>query len=112
MTRPLHHNWLNHDSSGRSRTCQQCGMRTDRFGVGKTSYYIWSLPGGPGGDTQGGETIPGCLGPPNPHTAVPHMPRVNYGTCDAHTRKGTGSGMCDRLLDKHGQCDRASDHID
>lgn len=32
-------------------------------------------------------------------------------TCEALARKGTGEGMCDRPLDSHGRCDRASDHI-
>lgn len=32
--------------------------------------------------------------------------------CEANAKKGTGSGMCDRPLDQHGYCDRASDHLD
>lgn len=32
--------------------------------------------------------------------------------CEAHARKGTGTGMCDRRLDRHGCCDRAGDHLD
>lgn len=32
-------------------------------------------------------------------------------TCDANARRGTGTGMCDRPLDEHGQCDRAGDHL-
>lgn len=32
--------------------------------------------------------------------------------CEARARKGTGEGTCDRPLDKHGNCDRASSHID
>ena len=31
--------------------------------------------------------------------------------CEAYARKGTGTGTCDRPLDAHGQCDRASSHI-
>ncbi len=31
--------------------------------------------------------------------------------CDAVAAKGTGTGLCDRPLDDHGQCDRASSHI-
>jgi len=31
--------------------------------------------------------------------------------CDANARRGTGTGTCDRPLDSHGQCDRASDHL-
>ncbi len=30
--------------------------------------------------------------------------------CEAHATKGTGTGICDRLLDERGQCDRASSH--
>lgn len=33
-------------------------------------------------------------------------------TCDANSRKGTGTGMCDRPLDEHGNCDRASSHLE
>lgn len=32
-------------------------------------------------------------------------------TCDANARRGTGTGVCDRPLDQHGQCDRAADHL-
>jgi hypothetical protein len=32
--------------------------------------------------------------------------------CEVAARKGTGEGVCDRPLDKHGQCDRAADHLD
>lgn len=77
MTDPEKHQWLHHDGSGRSRTCNKCRLRTDRFGTGRNSYYTWSLPGGPGGDTQNGETIPGCLGYPDPHASVPHIPAVD-----------------------------------
>lgn len=31
--------------------------------------------------------------------------------CDARALKGTGTGICDRLLDEHGQCDRAASHL-
>lgn len=31
--------------------------------------------------------------------------------CGHRARRGTGEGICDRLLDGHGQCDRAGDHI-
>lgn len=31
--------------------------------------------------------------------------------CDAHARRGTGTGVCDRPLDRHGGCDRAADHV-
>jgi hypothetical protein len=31
--------------------------------------------------------------------------------CEANARKGTGTGSCDRPLDAHGNCDRASAHI-
>jgi hypothetical protein len=31
--------------------------------------------------------------------------------CEARAHKGTGQGICDRLLDEHGQCDRASSHV-
>lgn len=30
--------------------------------------------------------------------------------CEHRAVKGTGYGTCDRLLDAHGQCDRASSH--
>lgn len=30
--------------------------------------------------------------------------------CEHRAVKGTGHGTCDRLLDEHGQCDRASAH--
>ncbi len=33
------------------------------------------------------------------------------GRCEANARKETGFGTCDRALDAHGQCDRASDHV-
>ena len=32
--------------------------------------------------------------------------------CDANARKGTGTGVCDRLLDDRGVCDRAADHVE
>jgi hypothetical protein len=32
-------------------------------------------------------------------------------TCQKQSRKGTGHGMCGRRLDRHGLCDRASDHV-
>lgn len=32
--------------------------------------------------------------------------------CDKRARKGTGEGICDRPLDRYGQCDRAANHID
>lgn len=32
--------------------------------------------------------------------------------CGAEARRGTGTGVCDRPLDGHGYCDRASDHIE
>lgn len=32
--------------------------------------------------------------------------------CDALAKKGNGLGMCNRPLDEHGNCDRASDHIE
>lgn len=31
--------------------------------------------------------------------------------CDTLARRGTGHGMCDRILDDLGQCDRAADHL-
>lgn len=31
--------------------------------------------------------------------------------CDAPARQGTDVGSCDQLLDEHGGCPRASDHI-
>lgn len=37
--------------------------------------------------------------------------RIRYARCEAQARKGTGTGMCDRPLDRHGNCDRAGDHI-
>jgi hypothetical protein len=80
MTSPAtRHKWIYHDQSGRSRTCGKCEMRVDRFGIGRTSYYTWSLPGGPSGDTSphnGSEPIPGCLGYPDPHVTVPTIPEV------------------------------------
>jgi hypothetical protein len=32
--------------------------------------------------------------------------------CDANAKRGTGTGICDRPLDEHGQCDRADKHLD
>ena len=31
--------------------------------------------------------------------------------CEARARRGTGEGTCSRLLDEHGNCDRAGDHL-
>lgn len=31
--------------------------------------------------------------------------------CEAEAKRGTGTGTCDRPLDEHGYCDRASDHL-
>jgi hypothetical protein len=31
--------------------------------------------------------------------------------CEANARRGTGTGMCDALLNEHGECPRASEHI-
>lgn len=45
----------------------------------------------------------GCLRPPVPRDP----PR-----CDRAARKGTGTGICDRLLAADGSCDRASSHLD
>jgi hypothetical protein len=42
-----------------------------------------------------------------PIPAVPRSPA----RCDARAVKGTGTGVCDRLLDAHGACDRAADHL-
>lgn len=45
----------------------------------------------------------------------PPVPRDHLGAkqrCEANARRGTGTGMCDRPLDAHGYCDRASDHIE
>ena len=75
-TTTVQHKWINHDSSGRHRTCDKCKMRVDRFGIGKTSYHTWSIPGGIGGDTQDGSTVPGCLGYPDPSGAIVTIPRV------------------------------------
>ncbi|GAB3467199.1 hypothetical protein [Actinophytocola sediminis] len=32
--------------------------------------------------------------------------------CEVHARRGTGTGSCGQLLDEHGQCGFASDHIE
>lgn len=32
--------------------------------------------------------------------------------CEALARKGTGTGVCDRPLDEHENCDRASNHVE
>jgi hypothetical protein len=32
--------------------------------------------------------------------------------CEAYARKGTGTGTCGRPLNRHGNCDRASSHVD
>lgn len=32
--------------------------------------------------------------------------------CEERARKGTGEGVCDRVADTYGQCDRASDHLE
>ena len=40
---------------------------------------------------------------------VPDEPR-DPPRCEHRAVKGTGYGTCDRLLDAHGQCDRASSH--
>lgn len=32
--------------------------------------------------------------------------------CESYARKGTGTGTCDRPLDRHGYCDWAGDHIE
>jgi hypothetical protein len=41
---------------------------------------------------------------------VPDQPR-EPARCEARACKGTGEGMCDRLLDEHGQCDRPGSHL-
>ena len=35
----------------------------------------------------------------------------NQQRCDELAYRGTGVGVCDRPLNEHGLCDRASDHI-
>jgi hypothetical protein len=40
---------------------------------------------------------------------APTTPR-SPARCEHRAIKGTGHGTCDRLLDQHGQCDRASSH--
>lgn len=37
---------------------------------------------------------------------------LGRGRCDANSRKGTGTGVCDAPLDAHGQCPRADEHVD
>jgi hypothetical protein len=49
-----------------------------------------------------------CGYPPDCHR--PPVPR-DPPRCDARATKGTGEGICDRLLDEHGQCDRAGAHL-
>lgn len=49
---------------------------------------------------------------PYPPYAPPVTPRhAGMGRCGADARKGTGSGICDQPLDVHGNCDRASNHV-
>lgn len=31
--------------------------------------------------------------------------------CEENARKGTGYGVCGRLMTSHGECDRAADHV-
>jgi hypothetical protein len=45
------------------------------------------------------------------HDADDDDDEVEVEWCDALARKGTGTGSCNRPLDSHGRCDRASDHI-
>lgn len=33
-------------------------------------------------------------------------------TCDANAKRGTGTGICDRPLDEHGNCPNASNHLE
>jgi hypothetical protein len=32
--------------------------------------------------------------------------------CDSMAKRGTGTGICDHVLDEHGQCSNASNHTD
>lgn len=32
--------------------------------------------------------------------------------CEANARKGTGSGVCDTPLDKHGNCPNVGNHVE
>lgn len=40
------HSWGEKWTSDRSKTCQDCGLRADRFGVGRDSYWTWTYPDG------------------------------------------------------------------
>lgn len=37
--------------------------------------------------------------------------RLRHEHCEANSRRGTGTGMCGALLDEHGQCPRAGEHL-
>ena len=70
----LRHAWRHHDSSARSKTCERCQIRVDRFGVGRRSYYVWSYSADRRGDTQDGTTVPPCPGYPPVDNAVVTIP--------------------------------------
>lgn len=55
------------------------------------------------GATRGTDIIPGMKTTPVPARATD--PR-----CQADAQKGTGTGVCARPVDMHGNCDRADSH--
>lgn len=48
----------------------------------------------------------------SPQAAPDQAQRPSPTRCDNAAQRGTGTGVCDTPLDEHGQCSRASDHID
>lgn len=40
-----------------------------------------------------------------------HEGRNTIARCDEYARKGTGYGVCDRILDEHGNCESRA-HVD
>jgi hypothetical protein len=65
------HQWIKHDSVGRSKTCDRCRLRADRFGIGRTSYWMFSYPGQRAVQSR---NVPPCPGWPDPAARVVEIP--------------------------------------
>ncbi|QXV57428.1 hypothetical protein [Amycolatopsis sp. TNS106] len=103
------HTFVAHDDAGTSKTCGKCSLRVTRVETPEPRLH-WSFPSGPKGEGTLDAQLPACPGRPSTLVSVPSIPTALR--CEANARRGTGTGTCGQPLDVHGQCLRASDHLD